>query len=66
MAHRTPTDPDLLTAAARLAGVHIAPARYAQLMPAMNDFYQLLDTLHRGDLGETPPAIAFRAHGPEN
>jgi hypothetical protein len=27
----------------------------------MNDFYGLLDALHRGELGETPPAIAFRA-----
>lgn len=64
MVNRTPVDPDLLAAAARLAGVQIAPARNAQLMPAMNEFYQLLDTLHRGDLDETPPAIAFRAHGP--
>ena len=66
MENRTPTDPDLLTAAARLAGVQISPTRHAQLMPAMNEFYHLLDALHLGDLGETPPAIAFRAHGPEN
>lgn len=66
MATRIPTDPELLAAAARLAGVQFAPDRYAQLVPAMNGFYQLLDKLHRGELGETPPAIGFRAYGSEN
>lgn len=66
MATRTPTDPDLLAAAARLAGVQFAPDRYAQLVPAMNGFYQLLDALHWGELGETPPAFGFRACGPQS
>jgi hypothetical protein len=61
MKARTPVAPDLLAAAARLSGIDPSPERLAQLVPAMNDFYGLLDALHRGELGETPPAIAFRA-----
>ncbi len=61
MTSRTPTDPDLLAAAARLSGIDPTPERLAQLVPAMDGFYALLDALHRCELGETPPAIAFRA-----
>jgi hypothetical protein len=31
----------------------------------MDGFYALLDALHRGEPGETPPAIAFRAQWTE-
>jgi len=61
MTSRTPTDPELLAAAARLSGIDPSPERLAQLVPAMNDFYALFDALHRCELGETPPAIVFRA-----
>jgi hypothetical protein len=61
MPQRVPTDPKLLEAAARLADLELSPERIAQLVPAMDGFYALLDALHRGELGETPPAIAFRA-----
>ncbi|MFM1987232.1 MAG: hypothetical protein RJA99_189 [Pseudomonadota bacterium] len=61
MPARTPTDPAMLAAAARIADLPLDPERIAQLVPAMDGFYQLLDALHRSELGETPPAIAFRA-----
>ena len=61
MSSRVPTDPKLLEDAARLAGLELSPDRIAQLVPAMDGFYTLLDALDRGDLGETPPAFAFRA-----
>jgi hypothetical protein len=61
MPTRVPTDPKLLEAAARLADLPLTDERIAQLVPAMDGFYALLDALHRGDLGEAPPAIAFRA-----
>ena len=61
MAKRVPTDPALLEAAARLADLDLSPERIAQLVPAMDGFYSLLDALHRCEPGETPPAIAFRA-----
>jgi hypothetical protein len=65
MAQRVPTDPKLLEAAARLADLDLSPERIAQLVPAMDGFYALLDALHRGEPGETPPAIAFRAQWTE-
>jgi hypothetical protein len=61
MPSRVPTDPELIEAAARLAALKLSPERIAQLVPAMNGFYTLLDALDRGDLGETAPAMAFRA-----
>lgn len=61
MSSRVPTDPQTLEAAARLAGLSLSPERIAQLVPAMDGFYTLLDALDRGDLGETAPAFAFRA-----
>lgn len=61
MSSRVPTDPALLEAAARLAELSLSPERIAQLVPAMDGFYTLLDALNQGDLGETPPAFAFRA-----
>lgn len=39
----------------------LQPERLAQLVPVMNGFFALLDQLHRDELGEAPPAIAFRA-----
>jgi hypothetical protein len=61
MRSRVPTDPQTLEAAARLAGLELSPDRIAQLVPAMDGFYTLLDALDRADLGETAPAFAFRA-----
>lgn len=61
MSFRVPTDPELIEAAARLAALTLSPERVAQLVPAMNGFYMLLDALDQGDLGETAPAIAYRA-----
>lgn len=61
MSSRTPVDPALLQAAARLSDLPLDAERIAQLVPAMDGFYALLDPLHRDELGETPPAIAFRA-----
>lgn len=65
MTQRVPSDPRLLEAAARLADLPLSAERIAQLVPEMNGFYQLLDALHSADLGETPPAIAFRARWTE-
>lgn len=65
MSQRTPTDLKLLEAAARLADLPLDPQRLAQLQPDVNGFFQLLDALHSSDLGETPPAIAFRARWAE-
>lgn len=61
MSSRVPTDPVLIEAAARLGALKLSPERIAQLVPAMNEFYALLDALDQGDLGEAPPAVAFRA-----
>ena len=61
MRSRVPTDPQTLEAAARLAGLELSPDRIAQLVPAMDGFYALLDPLHGTELGDTPPAIAFHA-----
>jgi len=61
MSSRTPTDQALIAAAARLAELPLSSDRIAQLVPAMDGFYALLDALKQGDLGETPPAFAFRA-----
>lgn len=61
MSHRVPTDPKLLESAARVGGVELTTERLAQLAPAMDGFYAMLDALHECDLGETPPAFAFRA-----
>jgi hypothetical protein len=61
MPTRVPTDPMLLQAAARIADLPLSAERIAQLVPAMDGFYQLLDALHQCDPGETAPAFAFRA-----
>lgn len=58
---RTPVNADLVAAAARIGGLAPGAERVAQLVPAMDGFYTLLDALHRDELGETPPAIAFQA-----
>ena len=65
MSSRIPTDPKLLEAAARLADLPLSAERIAQLVPAMDGFYALLDPLHRSDPGETAPAFAFRARWEE-
>ncbi|MES2718295.1 MAG: hypothetical protein V4795_21175 [Pseudomonadota bacterium] len=64
MSMRTPSDASLLEAAAKLADLPLEPERLAQLVPAMDGFYALLDALHGTELGETPPAIAFHASWP--
>lgn len=51
----------MIEAAAKIADLPLSPERTAELVPAMDGFYALLDALHQGELGETPPAIAFRA-----
>lgn len=61
MPARTPTNAPMIEAAAKIADLPLSPERIAELVPAMDGFYTLLDALHQGDLGETPPAIAFRA-----
>lgn len=61
MKPRIPTDLESLAAVARISGIAPSAERLAQLVPAMDEFYGLLDALHQSELGETPPAIAFRA-----
>jgi hypothetical protein len=61
MTKRVPADPALLEAAARLSDLPLSPERIRELVPAMDGFYAMLDALHATDLGETAPAIAFRA-----
>ncbi len=61
MSMRTSTDTSLVEAAAKLADMPLDPARAAELVPAMDGFYALMDVLHSTELGETPPAIAFHA-----
>lgn len=61
MSMRTPTNAPLVEAAATLADLTLDAERVAQLVPAMDGFYALLDVLHSTELGETPPAIAFHA-----
>ena len=61
MTERVPCDPELIRAAARLAGLSLTDERIAQLVPAMDGFFTTLDALNEGDLGETAPAFAYRA-----
>lgn len=61
MSMRIPADVSLIEAAAKLADLTLDPERAAQLVPAMDGFYALLDALHGTEFGDTPPAIAFRA-----
>ncbi len=58
---RYPTDVALLQVAARLANLPLPAERAAELVPAMDGVFQLLDALHQGSLGETAPAFAFQA-----
>ena len=58
---RVPPDAALLEAAARLANLPLSPERAAQLVPAMDGVFQMLDALNQGALGETAPAFAYRA-----
>lgn len=61
MTTRVPPDPKLLEDAARLANLPLTPDRAAQLVPAMDGVFRMLDALDQGALGETAPAFAFRA-----
>ena len=61
MTARTPTTPAMIESAAKIADLPLSAERVAELVPAMDGFYAMLDALHQGEPGETPPAIAFRA-----
>lgn len=61
MSMRNPPDTDLMQGAARLADLPIAPERLAMLQPLMSDVIQALDAIAQCQLGETPPAAAYRA-----
>lgn len=51
----------MIESAAKIADLPLSAERVAELVPAMDGFYAMLDALHQGEPGETPPAIAFRA-----
>jgi hypothetical protein len=57
---RFPSEPALLAAAARLSNLPLSGERVAQLVPAMDGVFQLLDALHQVPLAETAPAFAFK------
>lgn len=61
MPNRTPVDPKLIEAAARLADLPLTAARAAELVPAVNDTFGALDALARSTLGDVQPAFAYRA-----
>jgi hypothetical protein len=58
---RFPSEPALLESAARLSNLSLSGERAAQLVPAMDGVFQLLDALHQAPLAETAPAFAFKA-----
>ena len=61
MSMRVPPDLALLKAACVMTNLPIDEHRLEQLLPAVTNFFQLLDALHVKDLGETPPSATFQA-----
>lgn len=61
MTKRLPVDPALLEAAARLGNLSLPAGRAAELVPAMDGVFGMLDSLDQGSLGETPPSAAYNA-----
>lgn len=62
MTLRVPPDLAMLKAACKMADLPLDENRLEQLLPAMTNFFQLLNALHVKDLSETPPSFAFQAH----
>lgn len=58
---RLPADAALLTGAARLADLPLPEGRAAELLPAADMVFQLLEGLSPEALGNTPPAAAYNA-----
>jgi hypothetical protein len=61
MTNRRSVDAALLEAAARLANLPMPAGRAAELVPAMDGVFAMLDSLDQGSLGETPPSAAYNA-----
>jgi Asp-tRNA(Asn)/Glu-tRNA(Gln) amidotransferase C subunit len=58
---RLPSDKALIEAAARLANLPLTAQRAEQLVPVMDDIFQMLDALEQLSLGEAAPAFAYQA-----
>jgi Asp-tRNA(Asn)/Glu-tRNA(Gln) amidotransferase C subunit len=58
---RTPTDADVVSVLAKHARLQLTPERSAAVAPALDGILDLLDSLDEVKLGETGPAIAYRA-----
>lgn len=63
--NRLPADAALLTGAARLANLPLSDARAQELVPALDGVFQMLAVLDAAELGDTPPAAAYRAQWPQ-
>lgn len=62
MTPRQPSDKALIEAAARLANLPLTAQRAEQLVPVMDDIFQMLDALKQLSLGESAPAFAYHAN----
>lgn len=61
MKPRLPFDTALLEAAARVANLPLTAQRAKQLVPVMDEIFQMLDALKQLSLGEAAPAFAYQA-----
>lgn len=61
MTSRSPAEPQLLEAAARLVNLEVTSARAKELVPAASGIFAMLDALDPSTLGEAAPATAFQA-----
>jgi hypothetical protein len=61
MTPRVPTDPELIGAAYRLAGLSATTARVTEMCSVMDNVLGLLDSLHARVLGDTPLPTTFDA-----
>lgn len=62
MISRLLSDTPLLEAAARLANLPLTTQRAEQLIPVMDEVFQILDALEQLSLGEAAPAFAYQAN----
>ncbi len=58
---RTPVRPEEIATLAKAARLPLTDARQKAMPQAMDGVFELLDTLDQVELGETSPAIAYRA-----
>jgi Asp-tRNA(Asn)/Glu-tRNA(Gln) amidotransferase C subunit len=58
---RSPTNAEIVSVVAKHARLNLSLERAGVVAPAMDGILELLDSLDGVELGETGPAIAYRA-----